>query len=64
MKILFISDIHLGSALFKSSAVIMKLLSDDSYGKIVIIGDIIDTWEGPIFKTIKDNQELINKINS
>lgn len=64
MKTLFISDLHLGSSLFKSDDIVMELLSDGSYDKIILIGDIIDTWESTTSRIVKKNKELIAKINS
>ena len=63
MKILFISDLHLGSPLFRSDATVIELLSNDRYDKIIIIGDIIDTWEGTTNRITRNNKDIINKIN-
>lgn len=63
MKILFISDLHLGSPLFKSDDTIIRLLGDSSYDKIVILGDIIDTWEGTTERIVRRNKNIIKKIN-
>jgi UDP-2,3-diacylglucosamine pyrophosphatase LpxH len=63
MKNLFISDLHLGSPLFKSDNKIISLL-DDKYDNIYIVGDIIDVWEDCSKFIIEDHKELILKINS
>lgn len=63
MKILFISDLHLGSSLFKSEAKIMELLSGD-YDKIFIVGDVIDKWSDSIENIVINYGEIIFKINS
>ena len=63
MKLLFISDFHFGSPLFKSYKKVMSIL-DGGYDKIFILGDIIDTWEAPIEDIVIDNKRIINKINS
>lgn len=60
---LYLSDLHLGNPLFKDEAMILKLLNDVKYDKIVILGDIIDIWEAPV-DTIKSQYgDLINQIN-
>jgi len=64
MKILFISDLHLGSPLFKEEKDIMKLLNDPSYHKIVIVGDLFDNWEDCKCYILKKYKNLIAKINS
>lgn len=64
MKTLFISDLHLGSPLFYEEHVILKLLDDTSYDKVVIVGDLFDYWEDSKAYILKKHKELIDKINS
>jgi len=60
---LYLSDLHLGNPLFNSEAIILRLLNDAKYDRIIILGDIIDTWEAPV-DVIKSNYgHLINEIN-
>ena len=60
---LYISDLHLGSPLFKSKNIILDLFDKD-YDKIVIIGDLFDIWEGKIEGIVEDNIEIVDKIRS
>jgi UDP-2,3-diacylglucosamine hydrolase len=62
MKILFLSDLHLGSALFESDAVIISLLNKE-YDKIFLVGDTIDVWEDIVGNVIINHVDLLNKIN-
>jgi len=62
MKILFLSDLHLGSPLFNHKARILSLLND-SYDTVVLIGDIIDTWEGPVNYIADEHEVLISRLN-
>ncbi len=62
-KTLFISDLHLGSPLFKSTDKIMNLLSTN-YDRVIIIGDIIDGWTDDVDHIIIKYKRLIDKINS
>jgi len=64
MKILFISDLHLGSPLFKSEKRVMRLLKDGSYDKVIIVGDLFDSWEDCKCYILKKYKNLIAKINS
>ncbi len=63
MKILFLSDLHLGSPLFKSEDKILSLLEEE-YDKIIFVGDIIDVWENNLVCIVCHNQDLLKKINS
>ena len=63
MKILFLSDFHLGSPLFKSEDKIFSLLNDE-YDMIFLLGDIIDTWEGSLWSIINDNAPLLRELNA
>jgi UDP-2,3-diacylglucosamine pyrophosphatase LpxH len=63
MKLLFLSDFHLGSPLFESNNDVMSLLDRD-YDMIFLIGDTIDTWEDNVWDIVNDNRVLIDKLNS
>ena len=63
MRILFLSDLHLGSPLFKSENKILSLLEEE-YDKIILVGDIIDIWENDLVSIVCDNQNLLKKINT
>jgi len=62
MKILFLSDLHLGSPLFKSHAEVLNLLYED-YDKIFITGDLVDIWEDDLSKIVSKDSVIINRIN-
>jgi len=62
MRILFLSDLHLGSPLFESEDKVLSLLEEE-YDKIILVGDIIDIWESGLLSIIADNQILLKKIN-
>lgn len=62
MRILFLSDIHLGSPLFKGEDMIESLLYD-TYNYVIINGDILDTWEAPLSVLIRNNEAFINRLN-
>lgn len=62
MKTLLISDLHLGSPLFKTTPSFLRLIS--SHKKIILVGDIIDSWECKIEKIIENNKTLINILKS
>jgi UDP-2,3-diacylglucosamine pyrophosphatase LpxH len=63
MHILFLSDLHLGSFLFRSENIILSLL-DNKYDKIFLLGDIIDKWAGNINDILIRYNKIIKKINS
>ena len=63
MKLLFLSDLHLGSPLFESEAEIINLLSKD-YDQIYIIGDLLDVWEDDLASVVSDNMSIINRIHT
>jgi UDP-2,3-diacylglucosamine pyrophosphatase LpxH len=54
MSILFISDFHLGSPLFKNEFAIYDLVTKGNFEHIYVIGDVIDTWEN-------DTSKIVNK---
>lgn len=60
---LYLSDLHLGNPLFKDEATILQLLNSPKYDRIVILGDIIDTWEAPVDRIKSLYGHLINQIN-
>ena len=62
MKLLFISDLHLGSPLFQAESKLLSLLSD-SYDRVFILGDILDVWEADLESIVESNKRIINKIN-
>lgn len=64
MKILFLSDLHLGSPLFsnESKSIIMALL-DKEYDKIFLVGDIIDCWEEDLTTIGLSYFKLFAKLN-
>lgn len=64
MKYLILSDLHLGSPLFKYELELIHLLNDNKFDKIIINGDIFDIWELPINKIISKYIILINIINN
>jgi len=61
---LFLSDLHLGSPLFKIKNELLKLITDDKYSRIYIIGDIIDTWEEDYHKVVSEFKDVIDCINN
>jgi len=63
MKILFLSDLHLGSPLFDHPKRVASLLHDN-YDIVFIVGDIIDEWEMPIHSIVSEYIELISILNS
>jgi len=63
MKILFLSDFHLGSPLFESENEILSLLNDD-YDMVFLLGDTIDTWEDDLWSIVTKNNVLLRKLNS
>lgn len=64
MKILFVSDIHLGSPLFKLENELRDLINDKSYDYIYILGDVIDSWEAFIWDIVHNHLDLIADINN
>jgi UDP-2,3-diacylglucosamine pyrophosphatase LpxH len=63
MKVLMMSDFHLGSPLFNSKDRIISLLNKEHYDRIFLIGDLIDTWEDAVDDIVVANSEIINEIN-
>lgn len=52
MKTLILSDLHLGSPLSKDDLQLATLISDKSYDRIILNGDIFDIWEEKDLDTI------------
>lgn len=62
MRYIFLSDLHLGSPLFKSKNKVMELLNN-KYDKVFILGDLIDLWEDDIENILYDNRDIITLLN-
>lgn len=64
MKILIISDIHIGDPRLSNESKIISLLSNNKFDKIILLGDIVDCWLGGQ-KLIKNNKIIrtLNKIS-
>ena len=63
MRTLIISDIHMGSPLFKSSQFLMNLL-DDPFENVFILGDILDVWRDSLEDIEHEYEALIRRINN
>lgn len=63
MRVLFLSDFHMGSPLFKHDNRVKSLLHN-GYDTIIIVGDIIDSWEDSVWDIVEKHQGLINAINA
>lgn len=61
---LLISDIHLGSPLFKLKKQLIDILSDEKYKRIFIVGDLIDEWEMTVGEILDEYKDVIDCINS
>lgn len=61
---LIMSDFHLGNPLFNIDNKIIKLFNDKKIKRIYLLGDIFDTWEENIEKTINKHNNLIQVINN
>jgi len=62
MKMLFLSDLHLGSPCFKAYSELLNLLYVD-YDKIFIVGDLLDVWEQKPSDILLRNSMIIDRIN-
>lgn len=60
---LLLSDIHLGSPLFKLEKQLISLLSDKKYERVFIIGDLIDEWEMDVGEILDKYKDVIDCIN-
>jgi len=58
---LYMSDLHLGSPLFKSKQDVLNLLSQN-FEKVIILGDLFDIWEDSFDDILDKNNEIILKI--
>ncbi len=56
MKILFLSDLHLGSPLFRRKAEILNILKDE-YDKIIVVGDLLDVWYKSAYDIYRENED-------
>jgi len=63
VRYIFLSDLHLGSPLFKSEDAIIRLLQNE-YDKIFLVGDIVDDWEDNVPSIVSKYNRLIFCINS
>lgn len=63
MKI-FISDLHISSPLFEKGPAVIELFNDPKVESIFILGDLFDTWEEKLEKTLEKHADLINVINN
>lgn len=61
--ILIISDLHLGSPLFKKEEFIHELLSNDKYDSIIINGDLFDVWEEELADIVIKYKHLVDLLN-
>ena len=59
MKILILSDLHLGSPMFSEESTIINLLKSEGYDVIVLNGDIFDVWEEPFDKIKQKNFNIV-----
>jgi UDP-2,3-diacylglucosamine pyrophosphatase LpxH len=57
------SDLHISSPLFKKDREVIELFNDPKVESIYILGDLFDTWEEKVEKTVSKKKELINVIN-
>jgi len=64
MRYLFLSDLHLGNPLFECTNEIISLLQKQDFDELILLGDIIDSWQGEIVDIFTDNERLIGEINS
>jgi len=60
---LFLSDLHLGSPLFNFNDQICNLLKQTFYERIFLLGDIIDTWENPLYFTQCRHYDIFNLLS-
>jgi len=63
LKILFLSDLHLGSPLFKHKDEVISLIQGD-YDKVIMVGDILDVWEKAAYDIYVENEELATAFNT
>ena len=63
VKRLFLSDLHLGSPLFKKEDEVISLVNAQEYDEIYILGDLFDTWEVFMCYITKKYKNLIKVLN-
>lgn len=64
MNTLFLSDMHAGSPLFKNNTYLSDLINSDRYDRIVVVGDLIDTWEAPYYDIMNKKLSPIEAIKN
>lgn len=62
MNYLIISDLHIGSPLFTKKKEVMELVNSEIYDKIIVNGDIIDTWE--TWVSISSKHPIVKLLNT
>lgn len=63
MKILFLSDLHLGSPLFKSEYTILDIIQKGNFDYIYVLGDLIDIWEDDVMSIIVKYSDLTDALD-
>lgn len=61
--IVFMSDLHIGSPLFKADDLVADIYSDPKVEEVYILGDLFDTWEKDVFSVARKKEYLIDVIN-
>lgn len=62
MRDLYLSDLHLGSPLFKGRTAITSLIASPDYDRVFLVGDIIDVWEADLNRITNFYAELVSVI--
>lgn len=62
MKI-FISDLHIGSPLFKVENKLIELFNSSKVEEVFILGDLFDIWYKDIYKIVRENVKFIDYLN-
>jgi UDP-2,3-diacylglucosamine pyrophosphatase LpxH len=62
--IVFMSDLHISSPLFKSDDAVISIYNDSSVDEVYILGDFFDTWEQNPFLTARKKSHLVSTINN
>ena len=63
MKI-FVSDLHVGSPLFRDGKRLIELFNDPKVEEIYILGDVLDVWHKDVTTITRLNALFIDAINS
>jgi UDP-2,3-diacylglucosamine pyrophosphatase LpxH len=63
MEILM-SDLHMSSPLFKREKEVIELYNDPKVESVYILGDLFDTWEECLKRTLRRHAALIDVINN